>query len=156
LWLLDTILPKLNATTGVMITSESPECISRALFHLKGRPNTIVSAVTNDPARINAVAAQAAQHQAGLVAVLDYTKPLADAETIHFALAPFGIPDERLHLDPQVLPLAHQTSMPLQLLQTLPDLRRRFPRAHLLAGASNVSFNLPRRSLLNRTYLAML
>ena len=176
LWLLGAILPVLGANIGLMLTSsESPECMARALEYIKGRANTIVSAVTNDPPRIGAFAQLAVQHSAGLVAVLDQVRGapasklekratmaltpferMAAAEQLHGAIAAFGIPDERIYFDPQVLPLAFETSMPLKVLESFAALRKRFPGVHLLAGVSNVSFNLPRRALLNRTYLAML
>jgi cobalamin-dependent methionine synthase I len=156
LWLLATIVPALGDNTGLLLSSDSADCVSRALEQLKGRAHTIVNPVTDDTKLIAAIAPLAAAHKAGLVAAIDHAQPLPSAEKRHAEFSALGIPDERLYFDAQVLPLAHQTSAPQALLQSLPALRQRFPRAHLLAGVSNVSFNVPRRSLLNRTFAAML
>jgi 5-methyltetrahydrofolate--homocysteine methyltransferase len=40
-------------------------------------------------------------------------------------------------------------------LETITALKQAFPRAHVICGLSNVSFGLPQRKLLNRTFLSL-
>jgi 5-methyltetrahydrofolate--homocysteine methyltransferase len=43
----------------------------------------------------------------------------------------------------------------LVALETIAAVRAEFPAAHITAGLSNVSFGLPARHLVNRTFLAL-
>src|SRR5476651_448822 len=70
LWLLDTILPALKAGTGLVLDSASHECLARALFRVHGREHTIINAVTQDTARMDAILPLVVQHNTGLVAIL--------------------------------------------------------------------------------------
>ena len=51
---------------------------------------------------------------------------------------------------------AQRLGVPRAVLETVRELRRRWPNSHLAVGLSNVSFNMPRRGLLKHVYLAML
>lgn len=164
LWLLDTVLPKLATGTGVVIDTASTDCLKRALERVGKRAGTIVNAVGNDPARSAEILGLAAEHDAGVIAVLSGAggAPRSSDERLnlvsrlHRDIAAAGIADEQIYFDPQVLPLAADTAQPKAVLETIRAIRQHWPGVHTLAGLSNVSFNMPRRSLLNRTYLAML
>jgi cobalamin-dependent methionine synthase I len=164
LWLLETILPELKPETGLVIDSMSAECLARALFRIHDRPGTIVNAITNDADKLAAVMPLIQQHRTGVVAICGSIaasprtseERLAAAEQLHRALSSAGVPDERIYFDPLLLPLAYDPQQTRAVLETVRELRRRWPAAHAIVGLSNVSFNMPDRSLLNRTYLAML
>ncbi|MHC5039255.1 MAG: dihydropteroate synthase [Planctomycetota bacterium] len=66
-----------------------------------------------------------------------------------------GIPAERLYFDPLVLPAATGEGKGSTTLRTLRRLKGDLPGAKTVVGLSNVSFGLPARSVLNRTFLAM-
>lgn len=66
-----------------------------------------------------------------------------------------GIPPERVYLDPLFSPLATTQGGLAIVLETLAFLRERFPACNRIGGLSNISFGLPMRRLLNRTFLAM-
>jgi cobalamin-dependent methionine synthase I len=164
LWLLDTVLPKLALETGIVIDTTSTDVLSRALGRIGKRNGTLVNAVGGDPARTAEFLALAAQHGAGVIAVLSGASgaPRSADERLNLAarlrqdIVKSGIAEENIYFDPQVLPLAYDSAQPKAVLETVRGIRRLWPGAHTLAGLSNVSFNMPRRSLLNRTYLAML
>lgn len=66
-----------------------------------------------------------------------------------------GIDDSRLYLDPLVMTIATGTGSALMALDTIRRLRAAYPDAHISCGLSNVSFGLPGRSLVNRTFLGL-
>lgn len=66
-----------------------------------------------------------------------------------------GISDSRLYLDPLVMTIATGTDSALMALDTIRRLREAHPDVHISCGLSNVSFGLPARSLVNRTFLAL-
>jgi len=164
LWLLDAILPKLSPAAGVVIDTSSTDCLRRALQRVGKREGTIINAVNNDPARIADVLDLAKEFDAGVIAVLSGASAaprssderLNLAAQLHRQIKAAGVSDERIFFDPQVLPLAFDSAQPKAVLETVRGIRHLWPGAHTLAGLSNVSFNLPRRSLLNSAFLAML
>ena len=164
LWILETILPELAAKTGLVLDSTSAECLSRALFRIQGRAGTIINAITNDADKLKAILPLVQQHRTNVVALCGSANAsprtmeerLSAAEQLHSALSLGGIADEQIYFDPLILPLAHDPQQPSAILATVRELRRRWPRAHTLVGVSNISFNMPKHSLLNRTFLAML
>lgn len=71
--------------------------------------------------------------------------------TEHVVLS--GISPERLYFDPLVMPISTSSSQGLLTLETLKELKRSFPCSKTLLALSNVSYGLPRRSLINQTFL---
>lgn len=66
-----------------------------------------------------------------------------------------GVPPGRVWLDPLVVPVGVNPAAGADLLGAIRDIRARAPEARFVCGVSNVSFGLPDRALLNRTFLAM-
>ena len=66
-----------------------------------------------------------------------------------------GIPPERVYLDPLFSPLATTQGGLAIVLETIVLLSEHFPACNRIGGLSNISFGLPMRRLLNRTFLAM-
>jgi cobalamin-dependent methionine synthase I len=66
-----------------------------------------------------------------------------------------GVPEEKVFIDPILTPVATTKGGLHVALETVDALRRNFPNFRSIGGVSNVSFGLPRRKLLNRTFLAM-
>jgi 5-methyltetrahydrofolate corrinoid/iron sulfur protein methyltransferase len=66
-----------------------------------------------------------------------------------------GLDTSRLFLDPVLTPLATARDGLLVSLDTIEGLAHNFPNFRTVGGISNVSFGLPKRRLVNRTFLAM-
>lgn len=66
-----------------------------------------------------------------------------------------GIAHEKLHLDPLVLPISTGPDNGKVFLETTREARRRFEGVHLNGGLSNVSFGMPKRSLLNKVFIQL-
>jgi len=66
-----------------------------------------------------------------------------------------GLDTSRVFLDPLLTPLATAQNGLRVSLDTIEGLKRNFPNFRTIGGISNVSFGLPRRKLVNRTFLAM-
>ena len=164
LWVLDTIRAEVPSHVGIVIDSSNPECQAAALKKLNGRANTIINTNSGDNAKIAEALELAAENEAGAMVILANnagisgmsTDRLKRAEELRNMMLALGIPEERQFLDPQVLPLAFDPKLPRTVLESVRELRRRWPKTHIMVGLSNVSFNMPRRLLLNWVFLAML
>jgi 5-methyltetrahydrofolate--homocysteine methyltransferase len=67
-----------------------------------------------------------------------------------------GIGVENLYLDPCAQPLSTSPQQGEAVIQAVKEIMGRFPGVHTTVGLSNISFGLPYRSVLNRTYVAFL
>jgi len=80
---------------------------------------------------------------------------LENAEFLIGKLQEAGFPDEDIFLDPCVLPVSTDSQAGAVFLASLQALKERWPRTHRIAGLSNVSFGLPARATLNRSFLGL-
>jgi len=67
----------------------------------------------------------------------------------------YGIPEENILVDPLVLTASAEQSAVMETLKAIPLIKAKHKNVKIVLGASNVSFGLPNRKLLNSTYLAM-
>lgn len=65
------------------------------------------------------------------------------------------IPMEDRFLDPLVFPVGAGSDFGDHYLGAVRALREKYPDVHIFGGHSNVSFGLPRRKLVNQTFLAL-
>lgn len=164
LWILETALPLIPETVGVVVDSANPECQAAALGVLKQRAGTIVNSISADNAKILQGIELAAKHNAGALVILANSAGISGltpnrikrAEELRQWMLHAGIPEDRQFFDPQILPLAFDPQLPHAVLDSVRELRTRWPDSHTVVGLSNVSFNMPNRGLLNQIFLAML
>ncbi len=67
-----------------------------------------------------------------------------------------GIGEERIFVDPLVMPTAVDTRHGVSIIEAVRKIRETYRGIHITCGLSNVSHGLPSRRILNRTFLAML
>jgi len=80
---------------------------------------------------------------------------MAACEKIIKRLDTLNIALENVFFDPLVMPLSTDVSQGLVTLEALKELKARYPSAKTILGLSNISFGLPRRSLINQGMLLM-
>lgn len=66
-----------------------------------------------------------------------------------------GLERDKLYLDPLVMALATDTSSGIKTFETMRKIKAEFPDVRLTSGLSNISFGLPLRGLINRTFLTL-
>ena len=66
-----------------------------------------------------------------------------------------GVKRERIHLDPLVQAVSVDNKAALVFLEAIERINRELPGVKTVCGLSNVSFSLPKRPLVNRTFLAL-
>jgi len=70
--------------------------------------------------------------------------------------AEVGLKPEDLYIDVAVMAVAVNASAARRVMESIRLIREYEPRVHTVCAVSNVSFGLPRRRLLNRTFIPML
>jgi 5-methyltetrahydrofolate--homocysteine methyltransferase len=66
-----------------------------------------------------------------------------------------GLGQDQLFIDPLVTANSTGTDNAKVTFDTIVRTREKYPQAHITSGLSNISFGMPLRPLLNRTFLAM-
>jgi len=66
-----------------------------------------------------------------------------------------GVPDEKMYVDPLAMTIATNTEAGQVIFGAMRAIRAGFPQAHISCGLSNVSFGLPARALINRSFLVL-
>ncbi|UCF06979.1 MAG: dihydropteroate synthase [bacterium] len=150
-------------TFQVRISFDSPdiEILLRMASHF-GR-DAICNSLTSDTDTLDRALPALAETGAGIFIMLKSTAGIPDTAEGRIALAEsavsvadtHGIARNDIFLDPVFTPLATSHGGLHVVLETIALLRERFPGCHRVGGLSNVSFGLPMRRLLNRTFLAM-
>jgi cobalamin-dependent methionine synthase I len=84
---------------------------------------------------------------AGIAA--DRAKKLTDV------LTGTGLEPEDIFFDPLVRPIGVDPGSGALFLDSVEKIKREVPHVKMIAGLSNVSFGMPQRRLLNRTFLAL-
>ena len=159
-WLVDTV----QAATDkpLAIDSDRPEIIAAALQKYHGE-NVLINSVTAEPAKLAAIGPLAAERRAWLVALAmggegipdTVEKRLEVCETIVTDLARLGVEIKQIFFDPLVLPVAVDSGQGLVTLKTIEGIKSRYPDARTVIGLSNISYGLPNRKLVNRSFLLM-
>ena len=89
----------------------------------------------------------------GIPASVD--QALENASFLVKNLTRMGIPLQNIHLDPMIQPISVSKDNGLLALETIRRLHAEFPGVQTICGLSNVSFGLPNRFLINRTFVVL-
>jgi len=80
---------------------------------------------------------------------------LVIAEKLINKLTGNHIPLENIYVDPLAQSVSTNTGYGMECLNAIQRIMRTFAGCHTVCGVSNISYGLPDRQLLNRTYMAM-
>jgi len=143
--------------------SANPEALSAALkLNKHGRP--MINSITAEKARLEGILPLVRQFNTRVVALTmddsgmpeDADGRVAVAEKLFAKLAASGVPADDIFFDVLIRPISTDTRQAGFCLEAVRRIRERCPGVHFMCGMSNVSFGLPKRRILNRTFLTML
>ncbi len=142
------------------LDSPNPEALAAALPLCPGR--TLVNSVNGEEKSLSAVLPLVKEHGAAVIGLTmdedgipnDAEGRLAIAEKIIERAAKLGIPADDIVIDPLVLTVGADPKASSVTLQTIDMVRREFG-VNVNIGASNVSFGLPERDVVNLAFLSM-
>jgi len=66
-----------------------------------------------------------------------------------------GVPPDHIFVDPLIRPISTNPDYGMAALRVVRRAKEKHPQVHATCGLSNVSYGLPRRKLLNQTFVAM-
>ena len=156
------VVQKLQSVLALplQIDTTDPEALERGMRIYNGKP--MVNSVNGKKESIETVFPLVRKYGGVLVAlVLDEDGIPSDAEgririarRIYEAADRYGVPREDIVIDGLAMTISSDNTSALVTLETLRRVRDEL-NGHTILGVSNISFGLPRRSVINSYFLAM-
>lgn len=159
-WAIETIQDQIE--TPICVDSADPEVLEAGLRARHGR-QTLINSTKAEREHLGQVVPLAREYKSLLVGLaMDESgipktveERLMACEKIASACESHDVSLEDVYFDPLVLPVSTDVTQALVTLNTLSEIKSRFPGAKTAMGLSNVSYGLPERSRLNRAFLHM-
>lgn len=169
-WLLETLG---DQTPPLCVDSSNPEVLGGAadrIAAVRGGaaegadvPWMMLNSISGERERMEKLLPVVAKHRCGVVALCmdDAGVPegvgmrVETGKRVMERLEGAGVGRELVYLDPLVLPVSVNPQHAKDVVKTIEELKGLFPEAHVSCGLSNVSYGLPARRLLNRTFLVL-
>ena len=158
-WLVETVQGAVDLP--LCLDSPNPKALLEAIKRHRGEPminsislekdrfNDMLPIVTAQPCRIVSLCMA---ETAMPVSIEDRVQ--AGAELIN-RLTAEGVALENIYIDPLVQPVSVDTQMGNAVLGTIKTMMNEFPGVNTICGLSNISFGLPARRMINRTFLSL-
>ncbi len=160
-WLVETV----QAVTDKPIAFDSPnaEAVRAGIAAYRGGSAGMINSITLESERLNSMLPVVKEADMNVVALAldDAGMPTAagqreeTAKRLIDTLVDAGISAEKIFVDPVIAPVSTQPEVAGHILQAIEAIRDYCPQCHITGGLSNISFGLPNRRLLNRTFLTL-
>lgn len=157
-----------RAIQEVQAVSDAPLCIDSSVVPAliagikaaKGRP--IVNSVTGEEDRLETILPVVAEYNVPVIAISNDESGISYDPKVRFEVAKrivkraesYGIKPEDILIDPLAMPVGAVNSAGRDLF-TIVRMVREELGCNTVCGASNISFGMPSRDLLNATFVAM-
>ena len=157
LWVISLI--REHSSCGIMIDTADPAVMAQAVQAAAGTPLILNSATLTD--RFDEVTALAHSSGASVVGLpIDGEMPHTLEEkceklaALVEKLRKAGLPDERIYADVLIETLATDGASAKNAVGAVQFMAQNYPDVRTTCGLSNISFGLPRRSLINSAFLS--
>jgi cobalamin-dependent methionine synthase I len=159
-WLLDTIQP--IVTIPLTLDSPDPAVLEMAFKMVEKTP--MVNSISLEKERFDAMIPFLNGKECKVIALCmdDAGMPgssddiINRADTLVKELNGIGIATEKIYIDPLVQPISTDTSKGVMVLDAVRGIKERYPQVHITGGLSNISYGLPQRHIINRTFVTLM
>jgi cobalamin-dependent methionine synthase I len=156
-WIIETVQEVVDIP--LCIDSPDPSVIKTMIPLAKKTP--MINSITLEPSRLEAILPLVSEHNIKVIALCQSEDTIADSAEAKVKMArqlverveAAAIPLDNLYIDPLVYPLATNDQSALATLDAIEQIMKQFPGIHTICGLTNVSYGLPNRRLVNRTFL---
>ncbi len=158
-WLIDIVEEAVPARLS--LDSSNPEVLAAVINKVRDLP--MLNSTTAEKARFEKMAPVIKERECDVVALCigergipkTADQILENAAKLVSDLEALGVKRERIYLDPLVQAVSVDNKAALVFLEAIERINRELPGVRTVCGLSNVSFSLPKRPLMNRTFLAL-
>lgn len=159
-WLVEIV--QKNVDKPCCIDSPNYIALEKALKVHRGK--SLINSITAEPARYESIIPLVKQYQTGIIALVideehgmpkDSTTRIEIGMILVNRLMKDGIPLSDIYIDPLIQPISTRSEFALVAIETIKAMKQTFPEIHFMCGLSNISYGLPQRRLLNRTFITL-
>lgn len=141
------------------IDSPAPRVIESVLPLVKTAP--MINSITLEPSRLEPILELVVAYKAKVIGLCQSRESIAKTTGAKVQMATElvekvtskGVPLDDLYIDPLVFPVSTDTESALATVNSIDQITKEFPGVHTICGLTNVSYGLPNRKLVNRTFL---
>ncbi len=158
-WLMDQVQTEIDAPC--CIDSPDPKVVESAMAKHKGIP--MINSISLEKERYDNLLPIVTGNECKVVALCmsDEGMPesaddrVAIAEKLVNDLVQKGVDIKNIYVDPLVQPVSTNDKYGVEFFNAIERIMTGMPGVHTICGASNISFGLPKRPLLNRSFMTM-
>lgn len=159
-WLLDTIQP--ITTVPLTLDSPDPAVLEMAFKMVKKAP--MINSISLEKERFEAMMPFLDGKECKIIALCmdDAGMPASSDDILGRArglieeLNKIGIPTASIYVDPLVQPISTDSNKGVMVLDAVRSIKAEFPDVHITGGLSNISYGLPQRHIINRTFVTLM
>ncbi|MFC1931291.1 methyltetrahydrofolate cobalamin methyltransferase [Chloroflexota bacterium] len=156
-WLVEVV----QEATDLPLCLDSPnyEAVAAALELVKGA--AMINSISLEEERMKGILPLVKKYGTKIVALCQSGEGMAStaddkvkmAAQLVATLTEEGIALDDIYIDPLIYPVATDTGSALAAMSAVREIMSLFPGVHTICGLTNVSFGMPARKLINRTFL---
>lgn len=158
-WLVETVQDAVDLP--LCLDSPSPKALSEAIKYHRGEP--MINSISLEKERFDAMLPIVTAQPCRIVALCmaETAMPVTIEERVQAAaelisrLTAEGVALGNIYVDPLVQPVSVDTRMGNAVLGAIQTIMNDFSGINTICGLSNISFGLPARRLINRTFLSL-
>jgi len=148
-----------NIDTPLVIDSPNAKAVEKAVKECRKPP--IINSISLESSRYRSILNIVKNYNTEIIGLCmdDRGMPMTKEERLSIAerlvneLVKEGIPEEKIYIDPLIVPLSTDSMQAKIVLEVVAELRRNMPKkTHLICGLSNISYGLPLRKVINRVF----
>ena len=144
------------------IDSPNPKALEAALAVHKGK--ALINSITNENERYKQIVPLVKGYNASIVALViddQFGMPKESDIRVRVGTALIerlkgdGVKESDIYIDPLIQPISSSSEMGVVALDTIIGIKESFKEVHFMCGLSNISYGLPKRGLLNSTFMSL-
>lgn len=159
-WLLDTIQPHVS----LPLTLDSPDPAILEMAFAKVEKTPMINSISLEKERFDAMIPFLKGKACKVIALCmdDAGMPdssddiVARAKTLISELNAIGIATSDIYVDPLVQPISTDTAKGTMVLNAVKMIKGLYPDVHITGGLSNISYGLPQRKIINRSFVTLM
>ena len=159
-WLLETIQP--IATVPLALDSPDPAVLEMAFQMVEKTP--MINSISLEKERFEAMIPFLKGKECKVIALCMDDEGMhnssddifARAKTLITELNNVGIPTNAIYVDPLVQPISTDSNKGMMVLDAVRAIKAEYPEVHITGGLSNISYGLPQRKIINRTFVTLM
>jgi len=159
-WLLEVIQPVVN--TPLSLDSPDPEVLEMAFALVDKEP--MINSISLEKDRFDTMMPFLEGKKCKIIALCmdDNGMPTSSDDIIERAFAlikelnGIGISNDCIYVDPLVQPISTDTDKGNMVLSAVRGVKKQYPDIHITGGLSNISYGLPQRKIINRTFVTLM